>query len=297
MVYDIAAGTITNAGFNGKVLAIATDGNNAVIVDPAANVARIYSITNKNVVATFLAPGVSRAAFSPDNFRAYLVGSGGLWVWSPGVTARQVAAATVNDVDFIAQGSFAYLAGGAPGNVSVYASCNNQTVPTSVTSPNMPALIRSLPNGSTAQHTMQIVAADSPRLDVITVTTDGSTDAKANGSCSPPSLTDSVASFDFGIGAFTARQLITTPDSNKVLVLASDHPAVLVYNSGTHKTSTIPVSGVTGLFIGGVTLDSATLYVGASDNSVHRVDLVGGIEITPPISVSFMPDLVAVRPK
>jgi hypothetical protein len=297
MVYDITAGTVTNAGFNGKVLAIASDGNNAVIADTAANVVRIASLTNKNVVATFPVTGVSHAAFSADNFRAYIVGAGGLWVWSPGVTPRQVASTAINDVDFVAQGSFAYLAGGAAGNVGVYASCNNRAVATSVTTPNMPALIRSLPNGSTAPDTMQMVAAESPRLDVITVTTNGSTNATTTGTCSPPSLTDSVASFDFGVGAFTAKQLIATPDSSKVFVLASDQPAILVYDAGTQATSKIPLSGVTGVFTGGVTLDSALLYVGATDNNIHRIDVKGSTEITPAIPVSFTPDLVAVRPK
>jgi hypothetical protein len=47
---------------------------------------------------------------------------------------------------------------------------------------------------------------------------------------------------------------------------------------------------------GGTTLDSTKLYVGGSDNAVHRIDVASGTDAQQ-ITVSFTPDLVAVRPK
>jgi len=46
----------------------------------------------------------------------------------------------------------------------------------------------------------------------------------------------------------------------------------------------------------GLTADGNNLYVGGSDNNVHRIDTTTNTDAAQ-ISVSFTPDLVAVRPK
>ena len=72
---------------------------------------------------------------------------------------------------------------------------------------------------------------------------------------------------------------------------------VLVYDIPGNTPSVVSLAvGATEPFSGGVTLDGKSLYVGvAGTNTVDRID-VAGLADAKQISVSFVPDLVAVRP-
>ena len=48
-------------------------------------------------------------------------------------------------------------------------------------------------------------------------------------------------------------------------------------------------------FTGAATPDSLSVYVGGSDNTVHRIDVASESDANQ-IAVGFTPDLVAVRP-
>jgi hypothetical protein len=78
---------------------------------------------------------------------------------------------------------------------------------------------------------------------------------------------------------------------------------VLVYDLDSKQTSLIPLAGGARPISGAVTPDSATLYVGASDGNIHRVDLNGGtdtqsitVSLCPSVSGGCNPDFVVVRP-
>ena len=148
--------------------------------------------------------------------------------------------------------------------------------------PSPGTLLASLPNGKAT------LAVDSPGIDVITPNTDLA-------GC-PPALSDTVVSNDFLQGPFTARQLIVLPDSSKAYV-TSDLGMLLVYDVTNGKVlPPIPLAGGASAFTGGATLDSKSVYVGGSDNAVHRIDVASGTDAQQ-IPLSFKPDLVAVRPK
>ena len=72
---------------------------------------------------------------------------------------------------------------------------------------------------------------------------------------------------------------------------------------GTNAVTHIALTGGAHAFTGGVTLDSATLYVGCSDGAVHVINLAAGTDSATPITITFpnqaagvVPDLVAIRP-
>jgi DNA-binding beta-propeller fold protein YncE len=89
--------------------------------------------------------------------------------------------------------------------------------------------------------------------------------------------------------------MVVTTDGAKAYIV-SNLPSVLVYNVTTGATSTIPLAnGASGLSAS-ATLDGTQLYVGGSDNNVHRIDTTAGTDAQQ-IPVGFTPDLVAVRPK
>ena len=99
------------------------------------------------------------------------------------------------------------------------------------------------------------------------------------------------------VSSFTPSQLLVKPDGSQAYILASDNANVLAYNIFAGTTSTIPLTNSPTLYTGGITLDGAFMYVGASDNggSIHVIDL-NAMQDTTQIPVSFTPNLVAVRP-
>ncbi|MBZ5568974.1 MAG: hypothetical protein LAN64_14120 [Acidobacteriia bacterium] len=186
-----------------------------------------------------------------------------------------------NDVKFLANGAFAYLAGGAAGPaVTARAACDNSLADTATT-PGTPRFVRSLVDAG------KVLAVESPGMDVLTPAT-------TRVGC-PPSLSDALTRVDFGVGAFTARQLFLLSDGSKAFV-TSDLGQLLGLNTSTLTPFAIPLVGGASPFTGGATLDGKSIYVGASDNKVHRIDPATGADVQQ-IGVSFTPDLVAVRPK
>ncbi len=281
MVVDTTSGGVTTtSAVVGKVIGVSPDSSTAMVSDPATGTLYTYTIPTANYVTTAFGVEATHASWSPDALRAYVVGGDKLAVLSTGTTPRISTIGTVNDVDFLKQGSFAYLAGGSA-NVSVYATCNNADV-SGVATPGRPALIRGLPNGR------EVVAADPPYVDVINASTDGA-------GC-PPAIGNSEAHYDLGAGSFSAKQLVVTPDSNTAFVLG-DQPSLLRFDLATNTPTAVPLaSPITGITTGGTTLDSKLLFFGvAGSNTLEKYDIGAGT--LTPISVSISPDLVAVRPK
>lgn len=283
----------SNVNVPGTVLAISPDSTTVLIADPTGTVVYVYTGATA-AVRTLSITGARAAAYSPDGSRAYIATPVGIYVYTAGtgvISSQPIGA--VAALDFLAQGSFAYLAGGGA-NVSVLATCNNSAVAAaSAVTPQptgVPKIIRSLPN---AQH---VLTANSPNIDDITVTEGAPIGAATSSSCQP-ALTNTSVSKGFGLASFTPTQLLVSPDSTKAYILASDTGSLLAYNVATQTPSTIPLGG-TGLTTGGFTLDSAYVFVGVTGtNTIHKLAVATGTDAITPISPGFQPDLVAVRPE
>lgn len=297
MVVGVTSTTSNTIGSNvsvpGTVLAISPDSTTVLIADPTGTIVYVYTGATA-AVRTLSIPGARAAAYAPDGSRAYIATPTGIYLYTTatGVLANQPIG-SVTTLDFLSQGSFAYLAGGGA-NVSVLAICNNAAVvPASAVTPQptgVPKIIRSLPN---AKH---VLTANSPNLDDITVTEGAPIGASTSTSCQP-ALTNTSVSRSFGLTSFTATQLLVSPDSTKAYILASDTGSLLAYDVATQTPSAIALGG-TALTTGGFTLDSAYLFVGvAGTNTIHKIAVATGTDAITPISPGFQPDLVAVRPK
>ena len=107
-----------------------------------------------------------------------------------------------------------------------------------------------------------------------------------------------------GAGKFNAQQLFMSSDSSRAWII-SDLPELLELNlqSSTPTPVVIPYAGGATAYSGGVTLDGAQVYVGASDGAVHRIDVASA----PPTDVQQIavkdangnpvtPNLVYVQP-
>jgi hypothetical protein len=228
-----------------------------------------------------------------------LISGGNLWIYSgalapPLIRQPSIPVTGANDATFLSQGSLGYLGGGAATSaVTAFATCNNTLVDT-VSVPLTPLKIASSFN---SQH---VFAVDGTNIDDITVSGIGT---PPNQNC-PATVTDSAATFNFGIGTFTPDQLIVTSDGANVFVTTPSNK-LLHYVTASHATSTITMATGTAITTGGATLDGKTLYLGVTgSNDVHRIDVAGGTDAQQ-IAVGLQdanknavsPDFVAVQPK
>ena len=281
MSVDASVNTSTQtATYPGKVLAISHDGVMALVADTNAvySAAQSASATSE----TLSIAGATAADWAIDNSKAYIVAGSTIYVYVPGrgvVTSYPLIAAPT-DVKFLPSGAFAYFANSAPSAISARATCNEVQVDSQAT-PSAPVKLGVTPDA------LKTIAVDGSGIDVVTRTS-------TSAGC-PPAVAETLASFDFGLGSFTAKQLLVLADGSKAYVI-SNLGKLLVFDvaSGTSSTITL-ANGATPLSMG-ATLDSATLYVGGSDNAVHRIVTSTGTDAQQ-ITVAFTPDLVAVRPK
>jgi trimeric autotransporter adhesin len=282
MFFDIASASVgTLTGVNGKAIAVSRDGSRVIVFDSDKNLLYVVSATNGASVS-FPATGVTAAAFSPDAYKAFIVGGSTLYTYSPVVAFRTDSLqAPATDVAFLNAGALGFLAGGVPSAAVARFTCNNQTAAI-VSLPEPPLRIAPLTDGS------GMLLVGSSTVDIVKASL-----TSTNTPC-PPLATASLTQTASLGGAFKTRQLLVTPDGTKAFII-SDAAAVLAYNIANNSTSVIPLSKGVVPTTAGLTLDSTQLWVGGSDNAVHLVDIKSGADIKA-VSVGFSPDLVAVRP-
>jgi hypothetical protein len=296
VVVDVGANTVLSTVSNslGKALAVSPNGQFIVSSDIGAGKVYVYDSVN-NLVTTISIAGATRAAFTTDSFKAYIVAGSTLYQYSPSLTLRTIPMpAAANDVAVNSSGQFAYIAGGVAASVAARSACRNDSTwaPEDVVGTGATAdLIASVSTGD-----LLAVEGGSLEIDKITPTIV----APAGGASCPPTLSDALTTANFGVGSFTPRQIIVTSNGSKAYV-TSNKTSILVFNVGTATTDVIPLAGVgsTESFTGGVTLDGTNLYVGVGGvNAVHRIDtaVAPATADVQQIAVGFVPDLVAVRP-
>ncbi|HLH09336.1 MAG TPA: hypothetical protein VKW78_19015 [Terriglobales bacterium] len=268
----------------GQVIGVSPDGSLVVTYNTANNLVQILNVSGSAsaTAASFAVGAVPRVGFSPDGQKTFITAGSALYVFTtasnPLGTIPLSAPAT--DVSFLPQGSFAYFAGGLPGAVTVRTTCDN-TQADSKAVPGTPQLVASVPDGS------RVLVADSPGIDILGVST-------TNVGCPPP-LTDSgPTSVNFGLGAFTAQQMLVLPNSSKAYIL-TNLPQILVYDLVANTASTITLANSAQPLNLSSTLDSSTLYVGGSDNAVHVINTGTGTD-SAQVPLTFTPNFLAVRP-
>jgi hypothetical protein len=296
----------------GKVLTVSPDGKKVIVsgadpnalpvpgsnTPPPATQVIVFDTTS-GTGTTLNIVGATAADFSPDNLKAYIVAGNTLHVFSTIQSLKSIAplGAPASDVSFLANGAFAYLGGGAAAGVTVRATCSDALAPP-VTTPAPPPFLKTVPNAT------QVLAVDSPGIDVIAVNT-------TPVGCSP-TVSNSVQSFNLGQGSFVPTQLIVSQDGARAYVIASNKGSVLVFNVGNQTSSAIPLAANSIPIQASLTPDGILLYVAAADGQVHVLDTQAGTDIqqipfpgdtTNPqggfctgVTFTCNPDLIAVRP-
>jgi hypothetical protein len=312
VVLDASSNTVEQfAGLPGKVLAVSPDGSKVIISDtsPADGPNRVFVFdTATNTSPTFQITGATAAAFSPDSLKAYIVAGSTLYVYSKLDGLRTIAlAAPANDVSFLSEGAFAYVAGGAASALSVWRTCDNGRADT-VAVPAVPTFITTLPGAakllpSDTPATFHMLAVDSPGIDIVSVNT-------APSGCTPAVTDGPVSSFSLGHGDFVPKQLILSQDGTTAYVITSNLNSILVFNIPGQASSAISLAGNPMPLSAALTPDGTLLFVGASDGTVHVVSTVAGGDILQipfpeglcqdssgrPFPITCNPDLLAVKP-
>jgi hypothetical protein len=254
----IAAGSTTVTAFSatGSILAISPDGAYLLMADYPNNKIVYYSITGGTVLDVLYDTIASSSAYTPDSK---------LNEW---VTATQYGVGYPNGflnvfdtpsapsyMDISGQGGLTYITSASGAQIFTYSTCNQsetQAIPAT-----SPTLIKAIPNGTGA------VAVDSPSIDVI------STPSTLSTGC-PVTTQSTLNAYNLGVGSFTPTQLLMTTDSSMAWIL-SNLPSAIGFNLSTLSPTTFPITGGAIPLSGSLSLDGTQLWVGTTDNTVHRI--------------------------
>jgi len=302
----------------GKVLAVSADGNRVIISNaandpstgqpidqfPSEQRVWLFDKTN-NTITTFILTDAVAANFDDDGFRAYVAArNGNVYVLSSLLSPQTISLGGANtDVTQLASGPFVYVANSA--GLQSIATCNNAPQPTNppTNSTTNIQFVQSVKNTNT------LVAVDSPGLDIESVNT---ADLTPPTTITPANcqgiVTYSNNFIDFGVGAFTARQLLVGSAGTHVAVLPAGLNKVLtaVNTNNVFSAGTVQLpAGATEALNGSMTPDGATLWVGvAGTNTVDRINLNSNAdEVQIPTTFKKAdgspapPNLVVIKPK
>jgi hypothetical protein len=314
-VLDATANSVSQfSNLPGKVLAVSPDGTKVVISDTADRPNQVFVLdTTTNSGSIFQITGATAADFSPDSLKAYILAGSKLYIFSKFDALQTISlAAPANDVSFLAEGAFAYLAGGDPAGVAVLRTCDNGSADR-VSIAGQPIFIKTLPGpaqllpGDTL-NSFHVLALSPPDIDIVSV--NAPTNVPWTG-CTPTVVDNNPPPMSFNLGQnFVPKQLIISQDGSTAYVLTSNLSSILVFNVAGQTSSAITLAGNATPLSATLTPDGTLLYIGASDQTVHVVDTVAGGDIQQisfpqglcrnsagqPASISCLPDLVAVKP-
>lgn len=298
----------------GKVLAVSADGNQVIIsnaaidpstgnpIDPFPSEQRVWLFNkSNNTITTFILTGAVAANFDDDGFRAYVAASNGnVYVLSSLLSPQTIVnGGASTDVTQLASGPFVYVANSA--GLQAIATCNN--VIQSTTPPTNSTTIQFV---QSVRDSNNFVAVDSTGIDFESANVANLTPPTTITPTNCPGVVSySNNFFDFGVGAFTAHQLLVGSAGTHIAVLPAGINKVLtLLNENTVGSVTLP-AGATEPLSGGLTPDGATLWVGvAGTNTVDRINLNSNVdEVQIPTTFKKAdgspapPNLVVIRPK
>lgn len=271
VLFSGSAATQFTSAF-GKVLAISPDATTVIFSDTADPQNQVFICSNCSAsgrtITSLQITGATAAAFSPDNLKAYIVAGSNLYVFSKVDALQKISLnAPANDVTFLGEGGFGYLAGGgsAPSSITVRRTCDNGAIPSAAMSTSAtPTAIRALPDGTT------LLALEPPSIALITVTgltADGCTGTIAN----------SINEVNLGQGPFVPMQLVVSANGSTAYIRgdtpnAAHLPFIIAFNIANQTTSAISLAGNAVPLSASLSPADNFLFVGADDGTVHVID-------------------------
>jgi len=290
---DLSAGTFSASiasASPANLLAVSPNGQTVLASDFGGTV-YAFDIASVSVRA-FAASNVVAADFSVDSVKALLTSPSLLYVFdNVGKQVNTVSATAASQVAFLPQSSVALISNAGTGNL--IANCDFSAFG----SPGTVGTLLSV--GNTSNRWWGANGSNIYQVDV-----SGSFASSSTGSAIAcrPQVNASSTAISLGTSV-TPKQLIATPDNNKAFLLASGGK-VYAATAGSSSVTQIALAGGGTALSGGVTPDGASIFVGASTNDVHRIDVATNADAQQ-IAVGLkkadgsaaVPDLVAVRMK
>jgi hypothetical protein len=230
------------------------------------------------VLETYQINGATAVDFSNDSLKGFVLAGSNLYVYSKIDALKQIPLAAPGvDVSFLANSAFGYIAEAPPGGgglVEIRRTCDDGVPSTPVSLAAAPLFIKALSNGN------QVVVLDPPYVEMINVTS-------APTGCSP-TVSNTLQTTDLGIGAFAATQMIVSGDESKLYIVVPGMSSILVFDLFSFTTSGIPLTNNALPVQAALSSDGATLYVAASDGTVHVLSTTSGGDLT---QISFPENL------
>lgn len=297
---------------NGKVLAVAENGNSAVFSDTIHTPNEVYVTSITGAPVALPIQNATVAAFSPDGLKAFIIGgtnSGSLYIYSS-LQALQgpfSLAGPANGIAFSPNGAFAFIAEAANGasaaNITAFANCSNQPVAT-LPLPANPIRMRVLPTvamegqdsygyplaiGANKEGAIHLLVLDSTGFDIAA----SQISAPATGLSCPQGLTFVSNDPTRPAQRVELGQTINQSTNGSPNFFASpDGTLLYVVNPGS--SSIVVYSFIAGAITGGIELqgnatpitsdisaDGGTIAIGGSDGLLHDVStLTGGADLS-----------------
>ena len=279
MVLDSSSNTVSEfTSTPGKVLTVSPNGQKVVVSDTGDVPNQVFVFDTATHSSTALnISGATAADFSPDSLKAYILAGSTLYVYSL-LDAMQTIPLTApaNDVSFLSEGAFAYIAGGDLSGIAVRRTCDNADV-TDPGKPSItaPSLIKTLPGqgvlvtGGTppdTDKTFHVIALDPPDIDLISVNTTPQ-------GCVPTVSDGPITAFNLGHGNFTPHQMIVSQDGSVAYVVSPDLNSIVVFNIRGQTASPIGLIGEAVALDAALTPDGSFLLVGANDGTIHALQI------------------------
>jgi hypothetical protein len=289
-----------NVAICGQLLNISNDGKLVVVSDTVSTPSQVYIYNGSNSSSTpvdliLSVPGekATAAAFSPDQLKLFiLTDAGNMYIYSTvDATSLVQLAAPATDVQFSADGSFAYVAGAPASSVSAYSTCSLPGTPSvdlgSVAASSTPLKIFPSPvlplpfeqNGpppfqqdSFFWTTQNIIALEPPNVEFLTAEFAQNPilyQTPLQLTCNPPLILPNGftkgASFNLGQGNFTPIYSQLVADGTELLLVTKKIPAVLLFSVADGNTTSVPLANNADPLWASASSDGSQVFIAACD--------------------------------
>lgn len=307
-----ASPTPCSVSLCGIVLAISPDGNRVVVSDGNSVPPQVYIYSAGSAPVDLILPSgtATAAAFSPNEMKIFILTDAGVMYVYSSVDALfpVTVAASVTDVAFSADGSFAFVAGTPANQVSAFATCDladrgDISNPVALTSTPLklvpaPEVQDVLINASQSVVTQNVIALEPPNIQTLTAQfIAGAPLDHGIFTCNDPAFHTDLPTYkgfsagpsmNLGQGNFVPLYMRVVGNGSQVIVVAKNVPAVLVADLNQQTTTPIALANNGLPLAASASTDGSQVFVAACDafsntnppqctsGSVHLINTLSG---------------------
>ena len=285
--------TPCNVSLCGKVLTISNDGKLVAVSDTVSVPSQVYIYSSTASAVDLILPNsgetATAAAFSPDQLKLFILTNlGNMYIYSTVDALTTVSTgAPGTDVEFSADGSFAYIAGAPASAVSAYSTCSLPAIGSvkigTIATSSTPLKIFPSPvlQAGPQLLTQNVIALEPPNVEILTAqfTQDPILypplpNEPLQLTCNPPVIPpgDFTKSqpYNLGQGNFTPIYSQLVANGTQLIIVARHVPAVLIFNVSNGTTSSVSLVGNIDPLSAAASTDGSQVYVAACDTYTNN---------------------------